>query len=136
MNMQQSNQKDSQPVLSYASPVPRNRDATLSLILGLLLFVPFVTGALAIRYGRRGQRDAIDLNGRGRELARMGIFLGWINLVLSTLFAITLPFAVMRAREAAMRNQCMSQMRQIGLGVFVYASQNNGYLPQSLDQLG
>ena len=86
--MQQSNRQDSHPVLAYASPVPRNRDATLSLILGLLLFVPFVTGALAIRYGRRGQREAENLSGRGRDLARMGIFLGWFNLVLSTFLAI------------------------------------------------
>jgi hypothetical protein len=41
----------------------------------------------------------------------------------------------MRARQQAIRVQCMSQLRQIGMATMMYASSNGGYFPPTLDEL-
>ena len=43
-------------VIEYRHPTaaPSNPDASRALVWGLLLVIPFVSGALALRYGRRG----------------------------------------------------------------------------------
>src|SRR4051794_16575552 len=122
-------------VVDYAPQRPVNRPATASLVWGLLLFVPFIAGILAIRFGRRGRTLARTLGGEGRDRARFGLFLGWVNIVLSSLFVMTLPFAAIRARQAAEITQCMSQLGQIGLARMMYATANGGQLPSSFDEL-
>ena len=128
-------QQASPPVMSYAPVQPSNNAAVLSLIFGLLLLIPFVPGILAIVFGRRGIKAAKE-QAAGREgLARLGIILGVLNIVLSLIMVTTLPFALLRARRAAMTVACASNLRSIGQLAMIYATQNNGYFPPTIDQL-
>lgn len=51
--------------------------------------------------------------------------------IIAVLIGLLLP-ALKKAREQAMTVQCMSQMRQIGQLMFMYASDNHGSLPYSV----
>jgi len=130
-----SNDAGAPPILSYAAKSPDNRDASRSFVFGLLLFVPFVSGVLAIRFGRSGVRAAQHLSGRGLNLARSGIFLGWINLILSTLFAVLVVPALIHAHHKTLQNRCMANLRQIGQGLYAYSLANGGHLPPTLNHL-
>lgn len=48
--------------------------------------------------------------------------------IISLLIAILLP-ALAKAREAAQRTQCATQMRQVGLAIYGYADLFKGWLP-------
>ena len=48
--------------------------------------------------------------------------------VIGTLAALLLP-ALARAREVAKRAECISNLKQIGLALQMYADENNGYRP-------
>src|SRR5439155_4248686 len=108
-----------QTVIEYARRRPSNREATASLVWGLLLFVPFISGICAIVFGRRGMRAAAEV-GEGRGRARAGLVLGWINIGLSMMLLVSLPPALIRARHAADQVQGMSQLRQIPLAMQMY----------------
>lgn len=124
------------PVMSYATQAPSNQAAVLSLIFGLLFFIPFAApGIVAILFGRRGIKAAKEQSGGRVGLARLGIALGILNLVLSLAFAVWLPIALRQARQQALAVQCMSNMRQLGMAAMMYANANKGWLPPTLDQL-
>jgi prepilin-type processing-associated H-X9-DG protein len=107
----------------------------VSLIFGLLLVIPFVPGVLAIVFGRRGLKVAKG-HGAGRSgLARLGIVLGVVNLLLSAGMAATLPFALMNARRQAMSVQCMSNLRSLGQATMMYAASNRGFMPPTIDHV-
>src|SRR5688572_20888182 len=74
-------------VMSYATLQPSNHAAVLSLVFGLLFFVPlFAPGILAVVLGRRGVRAAKEDAAGRLGLARAGMVLGVVNLVLSLAF--------------------------------------------------
>ena len=50
--------------------------------------------------------------------------------IIALLIGILLP-SLSRAREQAKRTQCMSNLRQIGMAVVMYADANKGWLPAS-----
>jgi prepilin-type processing-associated H-X9-DG protein len=119
-------------VITYASVVEANRRATLALVWGVLGIVPVVfPGILAIRYGRRGGRDAAA-TGSGGGRARAGVVLGVIGLLWSAFVIASVPPAIVRARRQAQMVYCASQLRQIGMGCLMYASANGGWTPPSL----
>lgn len=69
-----------------------NGKATAALVLGIcgLAVCPLICSILALVFGYQG-RSEIDRGGRmegGRGLAVSGIVLGWIGVVLVTLFII------------------------------------------------
>jgi len=133
--MTQIESPEPRPVIAYATPVPRNRAAALSLLFGLLMFVPVISGVLAIRFGRQGLRAARESDIGRERWARIGIALGVVNLVLSAVLLASLPSAVIRARRAALQVGCLSNLRSIGQATMIYASMNRGFLPPSLDVL-
>jgi prepilin-type processing-associated H-X9-DG protein len=124
------------PVVDYSTPPARNRSAARAMLFALLGFLPFVPGILAVRYGRRGMREA-DADPRigGRGVARTANVLGIISIVVWTVLTISAVPAAIHARRQALRVQCMSQMRQIGIAAIIYAQTNKGFLPPTLDEL-
>ena len=123
------------PVMGYATPAPSNQAAVLSFIFGLLLVIPLLPGVLAIVFGRRGLKVAKE-HGAGRSgLARLGIVLGAVNLVLSAAMAATLPFALINVRRQAMTVGCLSNLRSLGQATMIYAASNRGFLPPTIDHV-
>jgi len=51
-----------------------------------------------------------------------------VLVIISILAALLLP-ALTAARSKARRTGCLSNLRQVGIGVMLYASDNNGYIP-------
>jgi prepilin-type processing-associated H-X9-DG protein len=122
------------PVIDYPTQTGGNSAAMRAMVFGLLGFVPFVTGVLAIRYGRRGLAvAAVEPRAGGVGAARAGIMLGVVSLLFWTIAVVSLPPALIRARRAAMYEQCVSHLRQIGVASMMYATRNGGVLPASLD---
>src|SRR3954467_13632327 len=119
--------------MSYATQAPSNQAAVLSFIFGLLLVIPFLPGVLAIVFGRRGLKVAKE-HGAGRAgLARLGIMLGALNLVLSLAMAGMLPFTLINVRRQAMTVACLSNLRSLGQATMIYAASNKGFLPPTID---
>src|SRR4051812_12782918 len=52
--------------------------------------------------------------------------------IIAVLISIRLP-SLTAARRAADRTKCLSALRQIGNGFFMYSNDNNGYFPMSLN---
>jgi prepilin-type processing-associated H-X9-DG protein len=131
-------QQDSAP-LEYVRVEPAQRSnavATASLVCSLLVFVPYVTGLLAVILGRMGLLRAGELGGRGRAVARAGFIIGIVNIALWVMLSIAAVPAVARARQQAMRVQCASNMRQLSIAIAMYAQDNKGMVPPNLDVLG
>jgi prepilin-type processing-associated H-X9-DG protein len=112
-----------------------NADARRSLIYGALLPVPFVTGYLAMRHGMRGAKIAQE-TGIGRRTSLIGFMLGVANVMLWAVILISLPFAYANARRAQQQTQCLSQLRQMSIGIIMYATANKGWTPPTLAAAG
>ena len=124
------------PVVEYSSPPPRNANASRALLFALLGFLPFLPGILAIRYGRRGLRDAeADPKIGGHAAARAATIIGVVSVAVWTVLAILAVPATIQARRQALRVQCASQLRQLALGAFMYSNANRGFFPPDLDAL-
>jgi prepilin-type processing-associated H-X9-DG protein len=122
------------PVMSYEARPRSNRAATLSLMLGVLLFVPLI-GLLAIHFGRRGIRAAREDGAGGEPVARRGILLGRVNLALTLLAAVVGPFIVINEQRRARRLECSTNLRTIGLAILLYSNTNRNAAPPSFDPL-
>ncbi|MGB7158456.1 MAG: DUF4190 domain-containing protein [Tepidisphaeraceae bacterium] len=116
-------------VVDYSTPRPHNRNASRALIFGLLGFLPFVPGIIAIVSARRGLRDLeADPRVGGKAAAKAGLWLGVGSIVAWVALSIAAVPATIQAQRQAIRVQCMSQLRQIGQGVMIYAASNKGHL--------
>ena len=113
----------------------RNPPAMRSVMYGLMLFVPFITGYLAIRESRRGYKTAA-LNGVGKSASDVGLILGIVNLLLWLGLAITVPPEIIRMRGHARQITCLTHMRDIAADVFAYSTVNKGWFPPSLNTKG
>src|SRR5688572_12785598 len=99
-------------VIDYGRPRPTNRAAVASLLFGLMLFVPLVTGVLAIALGRRGMRAAREAASGGYRIARAGLLLGVINVILTVVAGTA--FGVHEHRKAQVR-ECASNLQELGM---------------------
>jgi prepilin-type N-terminal cleavage/methylation domain-containing protein/prepilin-type processing-associated H-X9-DG protein len=74
---------------------------------------------------RRASSSAITSPGTGFTLIEILVVVG----IIAVLIGLLLP-ALSRARRASSQVSCMSNLRQWGTAVLIYANENHGYLPQ------
>ena len=78
------------PVGPYS---PTNKSAVASLILGLTVHIPLVTGIAAIILGIVGRKRAKTLDGQGSLLAKVGLILGILSVSGWMLYSFALSAA-------------------------------------------
>jgi len=114
--------------IAYATPSVRlfHPLAIVSLILGLLFFLPIIAAVGAIVVGWIA-RKRIENNPRwkGKGMALTGIILGVISIVG---FFVSIPL-MLEAKRQERRVMCMSHLHQIAVGTLMYANDNKGALP-------
>jgi len=122
--------------IEYEPLFPKqNPPAMRSLMYGLAMFVPFITGLLAIREARRGFKTAA-VNGIGRSMAEVGFLLGVVNLLVWTYATIAVPPEIAAMHAHAKRITCLMHMRDLAADVIKYSSVNKGWLPPTLSVNG
>lgn len=115
--------------------------ALASMIIGIVALllsciVPLLPGLVALILGIVGvnRTGPGKLGGRGFAIA--GITTGAVALFISLILPISILLpSLNRAREAANRIKCASNMRQLGQAMRMYAIDNEGHFPPSLPVL-
>jgi prepilin-type processing-associated H-X9-DG protein len=127
---------------AYASPMvspPSSGLAIAALICGLLFFIPILPAILAVIFGIIGINQTRGGRAGGRGLAVAGLVCGAASLFFwgSCFLAPLAGFnrAVRQAQQTAKQVQCSSNLQQIGAGLALYASNNNGKYPAKLAAL-
>jgi hypothetical protein len=120
------------PVIEYGTKRRPNVAAMVSLAFGLMLFVPMITGVLAIVFGRRGMRAARERSIGRYHMARAGLGLGVANVLLS--LVVGTAYGV-HEYHAARQRRCAQNLKQIGLAILLYTNENRGQYPPTLDHL-
>jgi hypothetical protein len=107
--------------------------AIASLVCGALGLFVCVTSPVGMVLGIMAQSQIKKSNGqiKGSGLAIAGIVLSAITCVLFVIgvFAGMMIPALARAKGKAQEINCMNNLKQLGLGVKMYASANNGQFP-------
>jgi prepilin-type processing-associated H-X9-DG protein len=111
----------------YRSANRLSRMALWSLVFGILFIFP-PTALLAIIFGIIGMVKTSRGKVRGRGLAIAGLVLGVLGLAL-------VPPALLRGIETANRIKCASNLRQIGQAMILYANENRGQYPPTMEEL-
>ena len=132
------------PVFITSRPVPiappkpkANRKAVASFLFGVLF--PILPSAIAaIVYGRRARteiRSSHD-NVRGAAMARAGVVLGWLGVVLFTGASVSALHAHL-ARPSAARNQAaaLATLRTMNSALSTYGAEYGNGFPSDISAL-
>jgi len=127
------------PQMQFPPPEQQNKN-TASLVLGILGLV-FCGGIGFIL-------SLVGLIIGCQKKYKTGIILGAIGIAINIIMAIAIIFALLlpaldalnAARESARTQNCISNLKHIGLGIAMYADSNKSYTPsgkgkESLDLL-
>lgn len=114
---------------------PSNTPAALSLIWGILIFVPFVTGILAIIFSSLGRRRAVELKGVGVNASIAGLTLGVVNILF---WVVAIAVWVISGREqhyVRVQGDCLNNLRALAQVARHYVDDHNGQMPRTMDDL-
>jgi hypothetical protein len=111
--------------LVYPPPPPAAGDA-LNALAGAAVTGPTQTAPTAPPMARPGD---------GLTAGRMAMLIAVVMVAVGFLLYLAISPSVHRAREAARRSTCASNLMQIGLALQRYASNNGGRFPDSLEML-
>jgi hypothetical protein len=117
------------------APAATSRTSALaitSLVLGLLgLFTCGITALVGLIFGIVAVVKIKRSDGRvtGSGLAIAGICVSAVFLMMMPLFAALMLPALAKAKQKAMTINCENNLRQLGLGVIMYAGSNNDQFP-------
>ena len=118
---------------------PSTKLAVVSLVCGILaLIVPCLTVLPAIICGHkafsRAKKDPANFGGEGMALA--GLITGYLGLVTGLIIAILagmLMPALYKAKGKAQRITCVNNLKQVGIGLRIYATDNQDKIPWQND---
>lgn len=109
--------------------------AVTSLVLACIGLLVAPLGLVAIVLGIIALLKSRDQRVGGRGLAIAGITIGGASVAISAcMFAILVP-SMSAAREAANREKCQANLRQIGQALIQYANANRGNYPVAMSVL-
>ncbi len=128
-----------QPTPPAGGMPPSSSLAIISLILGILsvLFcLGPLTGIPALICGIIAMKRAKSEPARyaGRGLAKAGVVLGAVGIVMVLLAAMMIP-ALAGARDVARQSVCRSRLKEVGGAIRLYNMDNGGSYPPALASL-
>ena len=105
----------------------------LSCPLSLLAGIPaIVFGALGLRGITHSKQSASGPLLTGNGMALTGLILGGVSCITApVLIGLLLP-AVQSARDAANRAACANKLKQVGLGMHMFAATHHDQFPKSI----
>jgi prepilin-type processing-associated H-X9-DG protein len=120
------------PVAPPDAPPRLSGQAVASLVLGVAGVVPYTLGLASLPALLLGYRAVYDVNAsdgrlRGRGLARAGMALGVVGLVVVAAWLVVIVSARLNANAA--RAGCKDNLRQIGEALKAYSDGHAGVYP-------
>ena len=119
------------PTSMPALPAKTSGMAVTSMVLGILGFCTMITSLIGLPLGIISLIKIKGSGGRlqGQGFAIAGICTSGLSLLMLPFFAaLTLP-AFAKAKQRAQAIQCVSQMKQLALGLRMYANDNKDTFP-------
>jgi prepilin-type processing-associated H-X9-DG protein len=123
-----------EPLTGQTGPAKTSRLAVASLVLGILgLLTCGITSLVGLVLGIIGLVKVNRSNGQlsGKGLAIAGICTSALFLLMVPLYAAMLLPALAKAKARAQSISCMNNVKQLSLGVMMYASSGGDKFPKA-----